>query len=364
MGFLSVRFRGFRNLRDQEVALEAPEVFLVGENGQGKTNFVESVYLLCFGGSFRTRQDSRMIHTGDPWAVVGGRYLPESGVAREISVRLEENGRKEIRVDSKSVQDRLELIENAPCIIFSHQDLAFVNGPPEMGRRFFNQTLSLFDPLFIALLRSYRRLLRARNLLLKDANLSLLPSFSRNLAETGLRIQQRREGIVGEFNRTFGPLFAAISGLPESTTIQYRASWRKAANSEDVLRALERTQERDLSMQTTTTGPHRDRFVLMQQGREFAPLASTGQIRLCSLILRVAQASFYQAKTGKRPLLLLDDVLLELDATRRERFLKALPACEQAFFTFLPDEQYLTYRRDNTLMYKVHGGELQRETSF
>lgn len=303
-----------------------------------------------------------MIRTGDSVAMVAGRYLAESGLTRDISVRLEGEGRKEIRVDSKSVQDRLELIENAPCIIFSHQDLAFVNGPPEMGRRFFNQTLSLFDPLFISLLRGYRRLLRARNLLLKEANLSLLPSFSRNLAEMGFRIQQRRQRTVEEFNSTFAPLFAAISGLPEPATIHYRASWRKAAGTEDVLGLLARSQERDLALQTTTTGPHRDRFVLMQQGREFAPLASTGQIRLCSLVLRVAQASFYRAKTGKRPLLLLDDVLLELDATRRARFVQALPDYEQAFFTFLPDEQYLAYRKDSTLLYRVQSGALSRET--
>jgi len=364
MGFLSVRFRGFRNLRDQDVELEASEIFLVGDNGQGKTNFIESVYLLCFGGSFRTHTDAGMIRTGEPWAVVGGRYLPESGLPREISVRLEQSGGKEIRVDAKAVQDRLELIENAPCILFSHQDLAFVTGPPEMGRRFFNQTLGLFDPLFISLLRGYRRLLRARNLLLKDADLALLPSFSRNLAETGLRIQQRRQGIVEEFNRSFAPLFAAISGLEEPTTIQYRPSWRQAGGVEEALRVLERSQERDLAMRMTTTGPHRDRFVLMRQGREFAPLASTGQIRLCSLILRVAQASFYQAKTGKKPLLLLDDVLLELDGTRRERFLRALPAYEQAYFTFLPDEQYLAYRNAGTLMYRVQAGTLSREAGI
>lgn len=364
MGFLSVRFCGFRNLRDQELDLGASEIFLVGENGQGKTNFIESVYLLCYGGSFRTHLDGRLIRSGEPWAVVGGRYLPESGLVREVSVRLEQDGRKEIRVDGKGVEDRLELIESSPCIIFSHQDLAFVTGPPEMGRRFFNQTLSLFDPLFIALLRSYRRLLRARNVLLKDANRALLPSFDRNLAETGLRIQKRRQDIVEEFNRSFSALFSSISGLEETASIQYRASWRKAAALEDALQILDRSRERDLAMQMTTTGPHRDRFVLMQGGREFAPLASTGQIRLCSLILRVAQGSFYQAKTGKKPLLLLDDVLLELDGKRRERFLQALPPYEQAYFTFLPDEQYLSYRRAGTLLYRVQAGGFSREAGI
>jgi len=104
--------------------------------------------------------------------------------------------------------------------------------------------------------------------------------------------------------------------------------------------------------------------VLMQAGREFAPLASTGQVRLCSLILRVAQAGFYQAKTGRKPLLLLDDVLLELDAARRERFLHALPSYEQALFTFLPDEQFLNHRKPSTRVYRVQAGGLNREAGL
>ena len=87
---------------------------------------------------------------------------------------------------------------------------------------------------------------------------------------------------------------------------------------------------------------------------------ATGQIRLASLVLRVAQANFVAAKTGRRPILLLDDVLLELDTGRRGRFLEALPDYEQAFFTFLPDEQYLAYRTDQTRIYRVAGGALER----
>jgi DNA replication and repair protein RecF len=100
--------------------------------------------------------------------------------------------------------------------------------------------------------------------------------------------------------------------------------------------------------------------VVIQDGKEFALLASTGQIRLASLLLRVAQASFVAAKTRRKPILLLDDVLLELDSGKRDRFLEALPEYDQAFFTFLPDEQFLAYRGSSTRIYRVAGGELAR----
>jgi DNA replication and repair protein RecF len=361
MGFYSVACLHFRNLKDGEVALGAPEIFLVGENGQGKTNFLESLYLLCYGASFRTPVDARLIRHGQEQATVRGRFGDEDGLQREVAVRLERLGHKEIRSDGKPIRDRALLIENIPCILFSHQDLETVTGAPEMRRRFFNQVQSLFDPLFIGLLRSYRRALRTRNLFLREGNRALLSAGGRSRVELGLRIQERRTAIVEEFNLTLVPLFRRVSGLEEEVRIQYRPSWRQGAGPAEVLEHLEGCLERDLVLASTSSGPHRDRFVLLQGEREFAHLASTGQVRLGSLLLRVAQARFFLSKTGRRPVLLLDDVLLELDSMRRERFLAEIPAYEQAFFTFLPDEQFLGLRRTETLIYRVEKGGLARE---
>jgi DNA replication and repair protein RecF len=359
MGFLSIGSRHFRNLSGAEVPLEAPEVFLVGENGQGKTNFLEAVYLLAYGGSFRAAADQRMIRHQEEEALVRGRF-GFGGLDREVAVRLQQQGGKEIRVDGKAVRDRLQLIENIPCILFSHQDLETVTGSPEMRRRFFNQVLGLFDPLFVSLLRSYRRALKSRNLLLKEAGRDLLAAAGRSLAELGLRIRERRAQVVEEFNRTLTPLFGRVSGLEQEVRIQYRPCWQGSTAAE-VERELERSLALDVRLAATTTGPHRDRFLLLQGSREFAHQASMGQVRLGSLLLRVAQTRFYQAKTGRRAVLLLDDVLLELDSSRRERFLGEIPEYDQAFFTFLPDEQFLGLRRSQTLVYRVEAGELRRQ---
>jgi DNA replication and repair protein RecF len=361
MAFVSVAYHDFRNIQNTTLDIDAPVVYLVGENGQGKTNFIESIYLLCYGASFRTRKDARLITLGQEVAHVRGRSHKAEGIDRDIAVKILKEGRKEIRVDGRLINDRMDLIENVPCIVFAHQDLSFVTGSPEMGRRFFNQTLSLFDPLFVGLLRSYRKLLKSRNILLKENNRSLLPAYTRNLAEIGLQIQRRREGVIEEFNTTFSLLFAGISDLKGETSIRYRSSWPKDTTTEEVVEFMAKREHRDLSFETTTAGPHRDRFVLMHNGKEFSHIASTGQVRLCSLILRVAQANFFSGKTGKQPVLLLDDVLLELDAIKRERFIGELPGFEQAFFTFLPDEQFRKYSDDDTLIYRVVDGRFRRE---
>ncbi|UCG00034.1 MAG: DNA replication/repair protein RecF [Spirochaetaceae bacterium] len=363
MAFVSVTYHDFRNIRGATLDIDAPVVYLVGENGQGKTNFIESIYLLCYGSSFRTRKDARLIAFGQDAAQVRGRSHNEGGIDRDIAVKIFRQGKKEIRVDGRLILDRMDLIENVPCIVFSHQDLSFITGSPEMGRRFFNQTLSLFDPLFVGLLRSYRKLLKSRNVLLKERNRSLLPAYTRNLVEVGLQIQTRRGRVIEGFNATFSPLFTRISGLGGKTFIRYRSSWPNGVSAEDVVEFMHGRENRDFTFETTTAGPHRDRFILMHQGREFSHIASTGQIRLCSLILRVAQANFFYGNTGRLPVLLLDDVLLELDSVKRERFIQELPRSEQAFFTFLPDEPFRKYSSDDTMIYRVVSGEFQREKS-
>ena len=123
--------------------------------------------------------------------------------------------------------------------------------------------------------------------------------------------------------------------------------------------AVQRQRERDLQLRTTTSGPHRDDVRFTLERARFAAQGSTGQKRLASLVLRVAQAEFFQRTTGRRPILLLDDVLLELDAAKRERFLRRLPAYDQAFFTFLPDEPYQRYGGARTMLLAVSAGTFE-----
>ena len=243
MGVRSVRHFRFRNLADAEVPVDAAEIFLVGENGQGKTNFLESVYLLAFGSTFRSHHEEDLIRRGETEAAVQGVYA-EEGQNRSVSVRLRRDGRKEIEVDSKPVPDRKALAENIPAILFCHGDLEFVTGAPEQRRWFFNQTQSLFDPLHIDALRRYRRVLKSRNLALREQRRDLLDVYDQQLAECGLELQRRRAATSEEFNRAFGPIFAQVSSTNESLRIVYKPSWPEATR-EAALASLAAARGRD-----------------------------------------------------------------------------------------------------------------------
>ena len=359
MGFRSVRFHGFRNLEDGEVNLGAHDVYLIGENGQGKTNFLEALYLLSYGSSFRTRQDRDLVAWGSREMAVHSRFnTPEEPEGR-LAVTWQD-GTKTIRFHGKTVNDRKELLRRIPVIVFAHEDFLFAGGPPERRRWFMDQTLSLHDPMYVDQIRRFKKLLKERNHLLKSRKTVLLDHYSEQLASAGLAVSDRRESLTRGFGAIFTPLFQEVSGMDEEVTMVYRPSWGDARSTGEVMEKIREKQDMDLALGTTGSGPHRDRFLFLADGRDFAKNASTGEQRLLSLVLRVAQARFYSETTGRKPLLLLDDVLLELDSSRRHLFRDRLPEAEQIFYTFLPGEE--TGRMgDNSLTYEVKNGVLYEQ---
>jgi len=341
------------------VDFAAPEVFLVGRNGQGKSNILEALYLLSYGGSFRTRRDQELCRRGTSELALDGTINGEDGPLR-VEVRYREQ-RKTISLDGTTLTDRRDIVSRIPVVIFRHDDMGFVNGPPDMQRWFTDQTLSMNDPLYIDQMRRYRRILRNRNQLLRDEKDDLLPVYDRQLAEAGLEIQARREEALRSFNNVFVEEFHRIADLEDELNLEYRASWRASDSIAEVIEYLESHRAQERALRTTTSGPHRDRVSFRIGGENFLTVASTGQVRLVALILRVAQARFFSLRTGRLPILLLDDVLLELDHERRERFLHRLPLSDQRVFTFLPGEPYQGYRKDRTLVYAVEDGTVRRE---
>ncbi|MBN2444315.1 MAG: DNA replication/repair protein RecF, partial [Spirochaetales bacterium] len=274
------------------------------------------------------------------------------------TVRIHRNSKKEIIVDSKRIEDRKELVKNSPCILFSHDDMVFVKGSPERKRWFLNQTLSLYEPLFIDVLREYQVILRNRNELLKKRNFELIDYYNQAFINNGLKITGKRDSLITEFNDIFTPFFNEITNyeFEKGVKIKYKPRWRKEDGVDQIQKILRKSFKKDAELGMTTTGPHRDNFIFSLGDDDFLKTASTGQVRLLAIALRVAQARYFFHKTGTKPLLLMDDVLLELDQEKRDKCIKQLPEYSQIFFTFLPNENYINYKNEKTMIYCVENG--------
>ena len=371
MPFCSLSTVNFRNLANATIDLFAREVFFTGENGQGKSNLLEALYFSSYGASFRTHLDGEMIRKGEGGMSVRTLYKGADDEGHTSFISLE-GSRKKMERDGKMIRDRKDLVSAMPCVLYSHDDLDFAKGSPERKRFFVDQTLSMYDVLYIDLMRRYKRILKSRNLCLKEHNLPLLDSYDLQLAQNGLEIQKRRKMALFKFREIFSRLYEDVSGLA-GVTIRYLPSWKKtladsaeegiatasASNLpslDDVLARLRDMRLVDEKMGTTMTGPHRDRIEFEKNGVPFIPLASMGQRRLVALVLRTAQAVYFTEETRRKPVLLMDDVLLELDPGKRERMTALLPDYEQLFCTFLPGEPWRNYIRSETKVYEIQAG--------
>lgn len=353
MPFLSVAFNSFRNISDDSIDLSAKEVYFVGENGQGKSNLLESLYISSYGASFRTRNETEIIKEGSDFYSVKSLFREDSGKTSTVSV-LYRDGQKRIEKNGKKIQDRKELINTIPCILFCHDDLDFAIGEPERRRFFIDQSLSMYDILYVDMLRKYKRILKSRNACLKEQNMEMACVYDGPLVQEGVEIQKKRRVAVLQFNRIFTDLYEKVTGI-DGVSVVYEPSW-KTDDVPELLELLAEKQDKDLIMGTTLSGPHRDRIRFKRGGQPFIPKASTGQRRLTALILRIAQASYYKDITGKFPVLLMDDVLLELDPDKREHVISLLPDYEQLFCTFLPGEPYERYKKSTTRVYNIDKG--------
>lgn len=350
MRFKKVGFKNFRNLENTSIDIPYDQIILTGYNGQGKTNFLEALYILCYGSSFRTKNFKDLVRHGEK----NFSLFVEDG-EQKIEM-IYENQKKRIIIDGNEIKDRRELIYKIPCIVFSHGDIEIIRGEPENRRRFFDQLLCMYDLLYFDDLRRYKKILRQRNMAIKNQQFSIISIYDQKLAEYGQNIMKKRKKAVESFNEILPSLFKTISHTEIDLKIKYKASWDVDGGIIEICKKLENTLETDLRLMTTTTGPHRDRFIIMNGDKNFVAYASTGQIRLASLIFRSAQLDFYKKKTEKDPVILVDDVLLEMDYKKRERYLDSLSSYSQAFFTFLPEEKYQSDEEKNTLFLGVNDG--------
>ncbi|MDR2509069.1 MAG: DNA replication and repair protein RecF [Spirochaetaceae bacterium] len=361
MRFSAIQAFNFRNLSCCDVNVCAHDIFLVGENGQGKSSFLEAVYFCSYASSFRGALDRELVLTGEKECSVNA-YI-ENSLYEKIQI-IVANEKKTIVIDGKN-SDRKSLLSAAPSIVFCYEDMRFINGTPEQRRWFFDQNLCIYDINYLEDMRRYKKILKTRNTILKELkenisnNIKLLDAIDPQFIECGLEITRKRAKEAEVFSMILNPLYEEVSGI-KNIRVEYRPSW-KTENAVEVLEDLEKKRTRDIMIGLSLSGPHRDSYCFTKDEDDFSKKASTGQRRLLALLIRAAQARRYNEKCGNKPILLLDDVLLELDGEKRVKFLSILPEYEQAFYTFLPEEQYGRYIKNDTLVYAIDNGRFMEK---
>lgn len=371
MRLSGLALRHFRNLGVQDLELPAEGVALIGDNAQGKSNFLEAIYYLETFRSFRGARDEQLVGFGqDVFRVVGGGTFgaQDGGQKVEVAAAFDRRGkRKKVSVNGAEAERLGEALGRLSAVIFSPADLELVSGGPKERRRFLDIVLSLNEPGYLSALQDYRRVLTRRNASLKEGHgASVVAAWTEGLTRTGAEVIEARMNWIAEGSRTFGEYYACVSdeGLAR---MSYRPSVALggAVTADGIRQAFEEalveSTGKDRRFGTTTVGPHRDDVRLQldgsREGLDLRDYGSGGQRRTAALALRLVEARTIRERRGTMPLILLDDVFAELDAGRSERVL-ALMETEDTGQVVLtaPRESDVRIKRDTLARWRISAG--------
>jgi DNA replication and repair protein RecF len=335
MNVTRLTVRDFRSYEAAELRPGPGLTVIAGRNGAGKTNLLEALYFACTGRSCRTANERESVRFGAALTRLELEAEDASG-RHAIAVGFQPGEPKHLRVDGAPV-DRLTDSDARPLVaVFLPDRLELVLGAPALRRAHIDQVVAALWPARAGTRREYSAALAQRNALLSAiragrAARGSLPTWDATLARHGVALMRDRAEAVTRLRERFAAHAAAL-GLEGDAELAYRP--RSRADSADALAAelAERTDS-DLERGFTGHGPHRDDLALRRDGRELRSYGSRGQVRLGLLALLLAEREELAAERGSPPLLLLDDVMSELDATRRARLVEVLRAGGQSVVT-------------------------------
>jgi DNA replication and repair protein RecF len=333
MRLRQIRLSNFRNVRFAAVPLDYERVFLLGANGQGKTNLLEAAGLLPALRSFRTQDTSLLIRHSADAAQAGFSLHHESEGDVEIAVTLESK-KKTVLVDGSPVRRFPEFIGRFPAVPFCAADIALLRGAPAVRRRWLDMLLSGTDPAYLSALRDYHGALAGRNLLLRQPvpDAAQLLAFEKTMAPCAEVLIAARRGALEDLAAELGIRCDEI-GLPGGAAGLAYAPNAAPGSIAGWLELFVRQRPADLLLRTTQRGPHRDDFSFSLSGHSAEDVASEGQQRALVLGLELAALTRLRRLRPVAPVVLADDILGELDPACKAGFWRALGGVCQVIAT-------------------------------
>ena len=311
-----------------EAAFEfSPEINIIhGLNGTGKTSILEALGYFATGRSFRRSKDAETVRFGAGHAKICMTGI-SGGNAFKMGIQYLGTGRlKKQELNGQEVSSPRELLGIVTCVLFSPEDNQLIKDGPGERRRFLDIALAQLKPKYVKELSLYRRLCEEKTVLLRRAEekpsfLELLPEYNRRIADKGAYLAAERAAFIGELSPFAAAHHSAVSGGRETLALEYKTH---ALNAEETLAHLEERLPAERARLSCLVGCHKDEVDILIGGRPVRDYGSQGQVRTAALALKLAQRDVFTARLGEEPVLLLDDVLSELDAGRREYILENL----------------------------------------
>ncbi len=367
----NIELQNFRNYDTTELSFSPSINVLIGENAQGKTNLIESIYFLAMSRSHRTSRDRELIRWDSDFSKVKG-LLKKKSHSVPLEIILSKRGKmaKLNHLEQKKLSDYIGQLN---VILFAPEDLSLVKGSPSVRRKFIDMELGQMNKIYLHHLAQYQRILKQRNQFLKQARYDsnydkvYLEVLTEQLAAEGAEVLYARFRFVKRLNDWAQAVQADISNDKEELRIRYKTTSNATAEMsvETIFTGLKEdyqtAETQEIDQGTTTIGPHRDDLVFYVNERNVQTYGSQGQQRTTALSLKLAEIELMHEITGEYPILLLDDVLSELDDSRQTHLLNSIQNKVQTFITTTSLDGVQMELLDHPLIFYVDQGKIREE---
>ena len=306
---------------------------MTGSNAVGKTNIAEAIYYLSLARSFRTSEDVELIQNGKDRGEIYA-VCAEGELIRKIRIVFSEAGRQ-VFINGRAITKLSELSNCMNVLLFEPRDVSMFRGSPKVRRNFLDVSLSKKSQPYFDYITRYNKILKERNELLKSDKIDpvLLETTTEMLVKLSGPIVSYRQMYVKDINDILIKITRALTGVEGKLEIIYKPFIEYTKDfQKDATDAFKRAEERDLSSKLTSIGIHREDFSISLNGRDIGKFGSQGENRIVALALKLAPYFLIDDK-DKRPVIVLDDVMSELDQTHRQRLIEFIKKFEQVFIT-------------------------------
>lgn len=363
-----LKLKNYRNYENLEVNFENKVNVILGENAQGKTNVMESIFVLAMAKSHRTTNDKELIRWDEEYAKIEG-AIEKYNRSVDLQLVISKKGKK-AKLHHLEQKKLSQYIGAMNVIMFAPEDLNLVKGSPQIRRRFIDMEIGQVSPVYLHDLSRFQKIMQQRNHYLKllqtkkQTDETMLDVLTAQLCEAAAKILLKRLEFVEQLQKWAQPIHHGISRGIERLTIQYKPSIDvlDTPNLSTMIEAFERKFDKirvkEIERGATLAGPHRDDLSFLVNDRDVQTYGSQGQQRTTALSLKLAEIDLIHHEIGEYPILLLDDVLSELDDYRQSHLLNTIQGKVQTFVTTTSVEGIEHRTLKEAAMFHVDYGKL------